>query len=57
MNGSKSLCDTLVTALNQGKWNKDKTQVVIAPPSPYLSMVREKLVKDVSRIIKLFYIF
>ncbi|KAJ3414865.1 hypothetical protein HDV05_005929 [Chytridiales sp. JEL 0842] len=46
MNGSRQLVDTLVTALNQGKWASD-VEVVVAPPAPYLDMVRSKLRADV----------
>ncbi|KAI8999297.1 Triosephosphate isomerase [Gaertneriomyces semiglobifer] len=42
MNGSKQLADTIVKALNEGKWS-DNVEVVIAPPAPYLSIVRSAL--------------
>ncbi|KAJ3130161.1 triosephosphate isomerase [Nowakowskiella sp. JEL0407] len=39
MNGSKSLVDSLVAALNEAEWSSE-TEVVIAPPFPYLDSVR-----------------
>ncbi|KAI9203964.1 Triosephosphate isomerase [Polychytrium aggregatum] len=47
MNGSLELAKTLVNSLNSQKWNTDLLEVVIAPPFPYLSVVRESLRKDV----------
>ncbi|TPX70599.1 triose-phosphate isomerase [Spizellomyces sp. 'palustris'] len=46
MNGSVKLAETIVNALNQGKWSPN-VEVVIAPPFPYLQVVRNTLRKDV----------
>ncbi|KAJ3010720.1 triosephosphate isomerase [Thoreauomyces humboldtii] len=46
MNGSKALSDTLVKALNEGKWSSN-VECVIAPPAPYLALVRSALRKEV----------
>ncbi|KAJ3214650.1 hypothetical protein HDU67_001410 [Dinochytrium kinnereticum] len=46
MNGGRALVDTLVNGLNGAKWSEN-VEVVIAPPAPYLDMVRTKLRKDV----------
>ncbi|ORY26428.1 triosephosphate isomerase-like protein [Rhizoclosmatium globosum] len=48
MNGSKALVDTLVTGLNNATWNTDEIEVVIAPPAPYLDLVRSKAKKEVN---------
>ncbi|KAI8917654.1 Triosephosphate isomerase [Powellomyces hirtus] len=46
MNGSKQLVDTLVKALNEGKWSPN-VECVIAPPAPYLAAVRAAVRKEV----------
>ncbi|KAI8846635.1 triosephosphate isomerase [Chytridium lagenaria] len=46
LNGGRALVDTLVTGLNNAKWSEN-VEVVIAPPAPYLDLVRSKLRKDV----------
>ncbi|KAJ3095229.1 triosephosphate isomerase, partial [Phlyctochytrium planicorne] len=46
LNGGRALVDTLVTGLNGAKWSEN-VEVVIAPPAPYLDLVRSKLRKDV----------
>ncbi|KAJ3113343.1 triosephosphate isomerase [Phlyctochytrium bullatum] len=46
MNGDRALVDTLVNGLNNAKWSEN-VEVVIAPPAPYLDLVRTKLRKDV----------
>ncbi|KAJ3135766.1 triosephosphate isomerase [Physocladia obscura] len=40
MNASKQLVNTLVSNLNAAEWNTDEIEVVIAPPAPYLDLVR-----------------
>ncbi|KAJ3062858.1 hypothetical protein HDU98_001305 [Podochytrium sp. JEL0797] len=48
MNASKELVDTLVTGLNKCEWDTNAIEVVIAPPAPYLDMVRTKAKKEVN---------
>ncbi|KAI8843422.1 Triosephosphate isomerase [Chytriomyces cf. hyalinus JEL632] len=48
MNASKALVDTLVGSLNTASWNPDLIEVVIAPPAPYLDLVRSKVKKEVA---------
>ncbi|TPX51641.1 hypothetical protein SeMB42_g00080 [Synchytrium endobioticum] len=46
MNGSFKLAETLVKMINETTFSPS-TEVVIAPPAPYLDFVRSKLRKDV----------
>ncbi|KAI9363406.1 Triosephosphate isomerase [Zopfochytrium polystomum] len=46
MNGSKQLVSTIVSGLNAASWSEN-VEVVIAPPAPYLDLVRSTLRKDV----------
>lgn len=46
MNGTKSSLDGIIAFLNEGGLNP-KTEVIVAPPSIYLSYVREKLNKQI----------
>ncbi|KAJ3012324.1 UNVERIFIED_CONTAM: hypothetical protein HDU68_001263 [Siphonaria sp. JEL0065] len=48
MNASKQLVDTLVSGLNAAEWNTEEIEVVIAPPAPYLDLVRTKAKKEVN---------
>ncbi|KAI8619631.1 Triosephosphate isomerase [Chytriomyces sp. MP71] len=47
MNASKQLADQLVGNLNNASWNTDQIEVVIAPPAPYLDLVRSKAKPEV----------
>jgi len=47
MNGCLALVDSLTTLLNNGNWSQS-TQVVIAPPAPYLHLVASKVKKEVT---------
>ncbi|KAJ3349661.1 triosephosphate isomerase [Entophlyctis luteolus] len=47
MNASKGLVDTIVGNLNAVEWNTDEIEVVIAPPAPYLDLVRSKAKSEV----------
>ncbi|KAI9105706.1 Triosephosphate isomerase [Phlyctochytrium arcticum] len=46
MNGSVKLAETIVKALNEAKWSAN-VEVVVAPPAPYLKLVRDTVRKDV----------
>jgi triosephosphate isomerase (TIM) len=47
MNGSGQLVQDMVQALNAGTWNPTSTQVVVAPPAPYLSIMRAAAAKHI----------
>lgn len=42
MNGDKATIDAIIGFLNQSNGNAE-TDIVVAPPSPYLAYVKEKL--------------
>ncbi|KAJ3211376.1 triosephosphate isomerase [Clydaea vesicula] len=46
MNGNTKLVESLSTLLNDGKW-AENTEVVVAPPAPYLALARSKFRSDI----------